>query len=257
MLTAAVVGLAAFALPLALLLAWTRRTVAKAKVSTVRVERANDELRRANTDLEALVEFASGLLGETGGSRRIAAFARSSLERLTGGLVGVTIGDRPPPGSIPLDAGGRVVGGLAIDGGDRDRWARLRDPVVRELTRALDTATRAEETRNTQLETIGALSRSMTARDDYARDGNARLSEIAVELARRLGYRDSELDAIEIGAAMHDVGKIGIPESILHKPGPLDNDEWIVMRRYPGDLRADPLRGRPLADRAPDRPLVT
>ena len=32
---------------------------------------------------------------------------------------------------------------------------------------------------------------------------------------------------------MHDIGKIGIPESILHKPGPLDNDEWIVMKRHP------------------------
>jgi HD-GYP domain-containing protein (c-di-GMP phosphodiesterase class II) len=233
MLNAAVVGLAAFALPLALLLVWTRRTLAKAKVSKIQVERANDELCRSNTDLEALLGFASGLLGEIAGSRRIAAFARSSVERLTGGSVSVTIGGSPPPGAITLDADGRVVGGLTVDGGDRNRWARLRDQVVRQLTRALDTATRAEETRNTHLETIAALSRSMTARDGYARDGNARLSEIAVALARRLGYTDSELDAIEIGAAMHDVGKIGIPESILHKPGPLDNDEWIVMRRYP------------------------
>ena len=45
--------------------------------------------------------------------------------------------------------------------------------------------------------------------------------------------RGADLDAIEIGALMHDIGKIGIPESILHKPGPLDNDEWIVMKRHP------------------------
>jgi HD-GYP domain-containing protein (c-di-GMP phosphodiesterase class II) len=48
-----------------------------------------------------------------------------------------------------------------------------------------------------------------------------------------LGYSGEELDAIEIGALLHDIGKIGIPERILHKPGPLDDEEWTVMKQHP------------------------
>src|SRR5207248_2303881 len=60
-----------------------------------------------------------------------------------------------------------------------------------------------------------------------------RVAEVAVSLARRLGYTGVDLDAIEIGALLHDIGKIGIPERILHKPGGLDTDEWKVMREHP------------------------
>jgi putative nucleotidyltransferase with HDIG domain len=93
--------------------------------------------------------------------------------------------------------------------------------------------TLVEQGRKTQLETIGALSRSMEAKDDYAGGHTERVSRIALGLARRLGYTGADLDAIEVGALMHDIGKIGIPEPILHKAGPLDNDEWIVMKRHP------------------------
>lgn len=233
MTNAAVMGLVACALALALLLGCMRRVVVNARVSKTRLERSNEELRRANADLHALVEFGSELAAETGGSRRLAAFARSALERLTGASVDVTIGQAVGPESIPLEADGSVVGGLRVVGGDCDRWARLRDVVVPQLTAALAARARAEETRNTHLATIATLSRSMTAREDYAGDHSARRSQIAVALARQLGYGHADLDAIEIGAAMHDVGKIWIPESILRKPGPLDNDEWAVVKRHP------------------------
>src|SRR5262249_5655186 len=52
-------------------------------------------------------------------------------------------------------------------------------------------------------------------------------------LAEKLGYSGEALEAIEIGALLHDIGKIGIPEEILHKPGPLDDAEWTVMRTHP------------------------
>ena len=49
----------------------------------------------------------------------------------------------------------------------------------------------------------------------------------------RLGYSGADLDAIEIGVLLHDIGKIGVPEAILHKPGPLTDEEWKVMKRHP------------------------
>jgi len=102
-----------------------------------------------------------------------------------------------------------------------------------QLGAALESTTRAEQLRKTHLETIAALSRSMEAKESYTGGHTERVAEIALGLAERLGYTGADLDAIEIGALMHDIGKIGIPESILRKPGPLDNDEWLVMKRHP------------------------
>jgi HD-GYP domain-containing protein (c-di-GMP phosphodiesterase class II) len=56
---------------------------------------------------------------------------------------------------------------------------------------------------------------------------------VSVALAERLGFEGEGLEAIEIGALLHDIGKIGIPEEILHKQGPLDDEEWVVMRTHP------------------------
>jgi putative nucleotidyltransferase with HDIG domain len=93
--------------------------------------------------------------------------------------------------------------------------------------------TLADEVRRTHRNLIAALSRSMEAKDLYTGGHTERVSEIAVALARRLGYDGEDLDAIEIGALLHDIGKIGVPERILHKPGPLDETEWEIMRRHP------------------------
>ncbi len=73
----------------------------------------------------------------------------------------------------------------------------------------------------------------MEAKDYYTGGHTERVSDIAVALGERLGYEGAQLDAIEIGALLHDIGKIGIPERILHKPGPLDEEEWKVMKEHP------------------------
>jgi hypothetical protein len=81
--------------------------------------------------------------------------------------------------------------------------------------------------------TIAALSRSMEAKDLYTGGHTERVAAVAVGLARRLGYRDEELEAIEIGALLHDIGKIGIPEHVLHKPGRLTDEEFEVVKTHP------------------------
>jgi putative nucleotidyltransferase with HDIG domain len=87
--------------------------------------------------------------------------------------------------------------------------------------------------RNAHRDTIAALSRSMEAKDFATGGHTERVAEIAGALAKRLGYEGEDLEAIEIGALLHDIGKIGVPESILHKPYPLDSDEMKVIRRHP------------------------
>jgi hypothetical protein len=102
------------------------------------------------------------------------------------------------------------------------------------------TAVAVEEIRQANLnlrrahkETIAALSRSMEAKDLYTGGHTERVAAVAVGLARRLGYRDEELEAIEIGALLHDIGKIGIPEQVLRKPGKLTDDEWELVKTHP------------------------
>jgi putative nucleotidyltransferase with HDIG domain len=89
------------------------------------------------------------------------------------------------------------------------------------------------ELRRAHRDTIAALSRSIEAKDAYTGGHTERVAAVAVELARELGYESDDLEAIEIGALLHDVGKIGVPEHIIRKPGPLDEDEWKVMKHHP------------------------
>ncbi|HET6944208.1 MAG TPA: HD domain-containing phosphohydrolase, partial [Gaiellaceae bacterium] len=102
------------------------------------------------------------------------------------------------------------------------------------------TAAAVEEVRDANVrlrrahrDTIAALSRSMEAKDLYTGGHTGRVASVSVALAQQLGYEGDALDAIEIGALLHDIGKIGIPERILRKQGPLDDDEWAIMRTHP------------------------
>jgi hypothetical protein len=87
--------------------------------------------------------------------------------------------------------------------------------------------------RRAHRDTIAALSRSMEAKDLYTGGHTGRVAAVSLALAQRLGYEGEALEAIEIGALLHDVGKIGISEKILRKEGPLDEEEWAVMRTHP------------------------
>jgi putative nucleotidyltransferase with HDIG domain len=60
-----------------------------------------------------------------------------------------------------------------------------------------------------------------------------RVTELTVALAKRLGFTDAELGHIRRGALLHDIGKMGIPDAILQKPGPLTDTEWAIMQTHP------------------------
>ena len=153
---------------------------------------------------------------------------------LTGAAATIELGDGE--GGIDLVAGGARIGSLHLDETpelEGERWNRLRDAILPQLATAIESAGLVEEVRKKLVETVGALARSMEAKDYYTGGHTERVSDIAVALAERLGYEGLELDAVEIGALLHDIGKIGIPERILHKPGPLDDEEWKVMKEHP------------------------
>ena len=82
-------------------------------------------------------------------------------------------------------------------------------------------------------DTLEGWSRALDLRDEETEGHSQRVTELTVRLARRMGVDDSELVHIRRGALLHDIGKMAIPDAILHKPGPLDDEEWKMMKKHP------------------------
>jgi diguanylate cyclase (GGDEF)-like protein len=80
---------------------------------------------------------------------------------------------------------------------------------------------------------VVALTSALDARGDYTGRQSTETSSLALEVGRRLGAGATELDLLSQVAVLHDIGKLGIPTEILMKPGPLDPDEWALMREHP------------------------
>jgi hypothetical protein len=87
--------------------------------------------------------------------------------------------------------------------------------------------------RRMMLTTVESLARTIEARDPYTGGHTERVAEFAQRIAVRLGFDEEGLRGVAVGAVIHDIGKIGIPDAVLLKPGALDDDEWAEMRRHP------------------------
>ena len=102
---------------------------------------------------------------------------------------------------------------------------------VREVTnykqRSNDELTLAYE------KTVESWSQALCLRDQETEDHTRRVTDMALQLGRRLQLSDADLLNIKRGSILHDIGKVAIPDSILFKPGPLTEEEWAVMRRHP------------------------
>ena len=81
--------------------------------------------------------------------------------------------------------------------------------------------------------TLEGWSRALDLRDNDTQGHTARVAALTVTLGRSMGMTPEETVHLRRGALLHDIGKMGIPDSILLKPGPLDEAEWEVMRRHP------------------------
>ncbi len=92
--------------------------------------------------------------------------------------------------------------------------------------------------------TLTALMSALDARDRETEGHSTRVSRLAWLLGEELGLSGHQLKALERGALLHDIGKIGISDTILHKPGKLTDDEWRIMRIHP-DIGARIVEGIP------------
>ncbi|RRR71658.1 MAG: response regulator [Candidatus Viridilinea halotolerans] len=91
----------------------------------------------------------------------------------------------------------------------------------------------AEELAQAYDATLEGWSRALDLRDHETEGHSRRVTELTVRLAQAMGLTADEIAHIRRGALLHDIGKMGIPDAILRKPGPLNDEEWAVMRTHP------------------------
>jgi HD-GYP domain-containing protein (c-di-GMP phosphodiesterase class II) len=81
--------------------------------------------------------------------------------------------------------------------------------------------------------TLKALTASLEARDDETHGHSERVVNFSLRLGREFGLNEGQMRSLEFGALLHDIGKIGVPDRILRKPGRLTEEEWQEMRLHP------------------------
>lgn len=89
------------------------------------------------------------------------------------------------------------------------------------------------ELQNSYRESIESLRRIVDAKDPYTRGHSDRVSEYSVLIGKKLGLKDSDLETLRIGGLFHDIGKVGVPDSILLKQGKLTDEEYKEIQNHP------------------------
>jgi HD-GYP domain-containing protein (c-di-GMP phosphodiesterase class II) len=103
---------------------------------------------------------------------------------------------------------------------------------------------RIEELEASKQATIELAAQALGARDPAIASHCARVAELAALLTQQLDLGDRNIELVRIAGMLHDLGMIGVRDDILHKPGPLDEDEWKIMRCHP-DIGADLIAWHP------------
>jgi putative two-component system response regulator len=148
-------------------------------------------------------------------------FKAGPLTRLVP-VVLVTTPDKLDRKCDALDAGAEDLIARPLD--ESEFKARMRSLVrMRKLTQALENAENV----------VFALATAIEQKDDYTEGHGERVAQYARLLANHVGLSEREVKAVYTGGILHDVGKIGCPDSILNKPGPLTPEEFQVIKRHP------------------------
>ena len=146
--------------------------------------------------------------------------------------------------AAPLIAKGQVKGVLELFHRSRldpdPEWLTFLSTLAGQAAIAIDNATLVSDLQQANVEltiaydtTLEGWSRALDLRDRETEGHTQRVTELTLRLAREIGVSEEDLVHIRRGALLHDIGKMGIPDSILLKPGPLTEQEWEIMRQHP------------------------
>ncbi len=145
---------------------------------------------------------------------------------------------------VPLIAKGQVMGVLELFHRaplvPDPEWLNFLESLAVQAAIAIDNAELFDGLRRSNVElglaydaTLEGWARALELRDEGTEGHTVRVTEMAVRLARAMGLTEEELVHLRRGALLHDIGKIGVPDRVLLKPGPLTDDEWGIMRNHP------------------------
>jgi HD-GYP domain-containing protein (c-di-GMP phosphodiesterase class II) len=146
--------------------------------------------------------------------------------------------------AVPLFAKGNPLGVMEIFHRSLlsadEEWLNFLETLAGQAAIAIDSAMMFKELQQSNGDltlaydkTIEGWSRALDFRDRETENHTRRVTEMSMRLARRLDVPEDEMIHIQRGGALHDIGKVAIPDGILFKPGPLTDDEWLIMRRHP------------------------
>jgi putative nucleotidyltransferase with HDIG domain len=124
-----------------------------------------------------------------------------------------------------------LVRKLSLDQTKLQRREVLLDTVVKERTKELEESYEKLKAANRQA--LFGLAEAIEAKDPYTKGHCGRVAAYSLVLAKEAGYPVDGMETLEFGAFLHDIGKIGIKDAVLLKPGPLDDAEWVHMREHP------------------------
>jgi len=144
----------------------------------------------------------------------------------------------------PLIAKGQVKGVLEIFNRARltpdSEWLDFLETIARQAAIAIDNTCLFEDLQRSNVQlilaydtTLEGWSRALELRDFETEGHTRRVTEMTLRLARDVGMDEAELVHVRRGVLLHDIGKMGVPDAILHKTGPLTDEEWEVMRKHP------------------------
>jgi len=146
--------------------------------------------------------------------------------------------------AVPLIAKGQIKGVMEVLHRSPlhpdQNWRNFLETLAKQAAIAVDNASLFAELQSSNAEltlaydsTLAGWSKALDMRDHETEGHTQRVVEETIRLARAMGVMESELANVRRGALLHDIGKMGIPDSILHKPGPLSAEEWAIMSQHP------------------------
>jgi HD-GYP domain-containing protein (c-di-GMP phosphodiesterase class II) len=165
---------------------------------------------------------------------------------------------------VPLAARGQVKGVLELyqrSPLDQDpEWWDFLEALSRQAAIAIDNASLFKDLQTSNLEltlaydtTLEGWARALELRDKETQGHSERVTGLTQRLALAMGMNEEQLVHVRRGTMLHDIGKMGLPDNILLKPGPLTEDEWEVMRQHP-IYAYNLLKGIPFLEKALDIP---
>ncbi len=140
--------------------------------------------------------------------------------------------------SVPLFLRNEMIGVLNADkrrsGGRFDAHeVKLLYIFASQVAVSVENVRLHENLKEKLLNAVSTLAMALEAKDAYTRGHSQRVSHYSVQIARELGLHEREIEAIRLAGILHDIGKIGIRDEILHKEGKLTEEEWKQIRKHP------------------------